>query len=109
MRRGSGGFATNAHRACGLADHFGKTRNLSKPPSYGKSAMPKLNWIPTDDGNTLAADGYPIRIKRTHGVPPFKLETDRHVPDAGYCSLDLAKVDAERFAAEMDEFCLMVK
>ncbi len=67
--------------------------------------MPRLNWLPTNDGNTLVADGYPIRIKRTHGQPPFKLETDGHMPDAGYWGLALAKFDAERIAAEMDEFC----
>jgi hypothetical protein len=67
--------------------------------------MPKLNWIPTDGRNTIAAYGYPIPIKRTHGAPPFKLETDQHVPDAEYWTVALAKVDAERFAAEMDEFC----
>jgi hypothetical protein len=66
--------------------------------------MVKLNWISAADGNTLCADGYPIRIRRTRGSPPFKLETDGHVPDAGYWTLALAKLDAERFAAEMDEF-----
>ncbi len=67
--------------------------------------MPKLNWIAAKDGNTLLADGYPIRIKRTRSLPPFKLETDGHIPDTGYWGLGHAKLDAERIAAEMDAFC----
>lgn len=67
--------------------------------------MTKLHWIAGDDGNTLYADGYPIRIKRTRGDPPFKLETDGHVPDAGYWGLASAKLSAEQYADEMNEFC----
>jgi hypothetical protein len=67
--------------------------------------MTKLHWIAGDNGNTLYADGYPIRIRRTRGNPPFKLETDGHVPDAGYWGLESAKLSAEKFAAEMNEFC----
>jgi hypothetical protein len=72
--------------------------------------MTKLRWIAGDNGNTLYADGYPIRIRRirirrTRSDPTFKLETDGHVPDAGYWGLESAKLSAEKFAAEMDEFC----
>lgn len=62
-----------------------------------------ISWIAADDGNTLCADGQPIRIRRTGGDPPFILEADGH-QKAGYWSLASAKLDAERIAAEMDEF-----
>jgi len=68
-------------------------------------AMTKLYWIAGDDGNTLCADGYPIRIRRTRGDPPFKLETDGHRLDVGYWTLASAKLDAEKYADEMNEFC----
>ena len=67
----------------------------------------KLTWIAGADGNTLCADGYPIRIKRTRAMltqPPFMLEADGHVPTSGYWTLASAKADGARFAAEMREF-----
>ncbi len=66
--------------------------------------MDRIHWLRGDDGNTLCADGHPIRIRRTMGDPPFRLEADGHITPRGYFTLEAAKLNAEICLSEMAEF-----
>lgn len=59
-------------------------------------------WIPKPSDLTLCLSGYPIRIRlHTGREQPYTLEVDGQPPRL-YSSLNQAKVDALRSAAEWD-------